>query len=90
MLRRELQRVEHADDLEGEVADLLGRDVDRRALDLAGLSGNRVNFGTLGGLGIGTKGLNFSILNSAGETRALINALASSGRYKLLVSCKPL
>ena len=56
------------------------------ALDLAGLGGNQVKFGTLGGLGIGTKGLNFSILNSAGETRALINALASSNRATILSS----
>lgn len=56
------------------------------ALDLAGLAGNQVKFGTLGGLGIGNKGVNFSILNSAGDTRALINALASSNRATILSS----
>lgn len=56
------------------------------ALNLAGIAGNQVKFGTVGALGIGNRGLNFSILNSAGETRALVNALASSNRATILSS----
>jgi general secretion pathway protein D len=54
------------------------------ALNLAGLRGNRVGVGTLGGLGIGDGGLNISVLNSSGDTRLLINALASSNKAQIL------
>ncbi len=54
------------------------------ALNLAGIRGNRVGVGTLGGLGIGDSGFNVSVLNSSGDTRLLINALASSNKAQIL------
>ncbi|MCB1775794.1 MAG: hypothetical protein KDI88_19435, partial [Gammaproteobacteria bacterium] len=43
-----------------------------------------VTGGTLGGLGIGGGGLSLSVLNSAGATRVLLNALASRRRVNIL------
>jgi len=40
--------------------------------------------GTLGGLGLGAGGLTYALLNNAGLIKAKLNALASSGRSKIL------
>lgn len=48
--------------------------------------GNRVSIGTLGGLSIGKGGLDFKILNSLGEARAVLNALASDNKANILSS----
>jgi general secretion pathway protein D len=45
-----------------------------------------VRGGTLGGLGIGTGGLTIRMFSSAGEARAVINALASTNRARVLSS----
>ncbi|OUD13827.1 hypothetical protein TPSD3_05630 [Thioflexithrix psekupsensis] len=41
---------------------------------------------TLGGLGIGGGGLNYSFVNSLGQTRAILNAFASGSRVNILSS----
>jgi general secretion pathway protein D len=43
---------------------------------------------TLGGTGIGTSGLNYTILNAGGATRAVLNAFASDNRVKVLSTPK--
>jgi len=43
----------------------------------------RGSFGTLGGLGIGSSGFSF-VLDSAGQTRAILNAFASKSRVSVL------
>lgn len=43
---------------------------------------------TLGGTGIGTAGLNYTILNAAGATRAVLNAFATDNRVKVLSTPK--
>jgi general secretion pathway protein D len=50
------------------------------------VNGNTVRGGTLGGLGIGTGGLTIRMFSSAGEARAVINALASTNRARVLSS----
>lgn len=50
------------------------------------IGGREVLAGTLGGLGIGGDGLLVRILGSAGQTRALIQALAASNRARVLSS----
>jgi general secretion pathway protein D len=42
--------------------------------------------GTLGGLGIGQNGLNYAVLNSAHELRAVLNAFAKDSRVSILSS----
>ena len=42
--------------------------------------------GTLGGLGVGTAGFTYRVLNSAGQVRATLNALASDNRANILSS----
>lgn len=56
------------------------------AIRNAGIDGNKFNFGTLGGLGIGSGGLSFAVLNDAGQTRAVVNALAKDERFSILSS----
>ena len=56
------------------------------AIRNAGIDGSKINFGTLGGLGLGTSGLNFAVLNDAGQTRALLNAFAKDERFSILSS----
>ncbi len=48
--------------------------------------GNRLSLGTLGGLSIGKGGLDFRVLNSLGEARAVLNALASDNKANILSS----
>ena len=43
---------------------------------------------TLGGTGLGTSGLNYTILNAAGATRAVLNAFATDNRVKVLSTPK--
>lgn len=52
----------------------------------ARLNGDTLTAGTLGGLSIGTAGFTLRGLNSAGDTRLLLNALASSNRATILSS----
>lgn len=52
----------------------------------AKLDGTLMTLGTLGGLSIGSAGLNFRRIDSAGNTKLLINALASSNRATILSS----
>lgn len=52
----------------------------------ATVNGRTVQAGTLGGLGIGSDGLLVRVLSSAGQTRAVINALASANRARVLSS----
>ncbi len=52
----------------------------------ARLDGTKIVAGTLGGLGIGTSGLNYRRIDSAGDTRLLLNALASNNRATILSS----
>lgn len=52
----------------------------------AKLDGSKIRFGTLGGLSIGSGGFNFARLDSVGDTRLLLNALASSNRATVLSS----
>ena len=47
-------------------------------------NGNSVLGGTTGGLGLGTGGLTLSYLNSAGQVRAKLNALASDNKARIL------
>lgn len=56
------------------------------AIRNAGIDGNKFNFGTLGGLGIGSGGLSFAVLNDVGQTRAVVNALAKDERFSILSS----
>jgi general secretion pathway protein D len=53
------------------------------ALNL-GLGDLRGVVSTLGGLGRGTGGLNFTILNSAGDVRSILNAFARDDRVSIL------
>jgi len=52
----------------------------------ARLDGTQIIAGTLGGLGIGSAGFNYRRIDSAGDTKLLINALASSNRATILSS----
>lgn len=52
----------------------------------AKLDGTLITAGTLGGLSIGNAGLNYRRIDSAGDTRLLINALASNNRATILSS----
>ena len=52
----------------------------------ARLDGTQITAGTLGGLGIGSAGLTYRRIDSAGNTRLLINALASNNRATILSS----
>ena len=56
------------------------------AIRNAGIDGNKFSFGTLGGLGIGSGGLSFAVLNDVGQTRAVVNALAKDERFSILSS----
>jgi len=56
------------------------------AIRNAGLDGSKFNFGTLGGLGIGSSGFSFTVLNDAGATRAVLNAFAKDERFSILSS----
>ena len=56
------------------------------AIRNAGIDGSKLSFGTLGALGIGTSGLNFAVLNDAGQTRAVLNAFAKDERFSILSS----
>lgn len=52
----------------------------------AKLDGTLITAGTLGGLGIGSAGLTYRRIDGAGNTRLLINALASNNRATILSS----
>lgn len=52
----------------------------------AKLDGTKVKFGTLGGLSIGSGGFSYVRLDSAGDTRLLLNALASTNNATVLSS----
>jgi general secretion pathway protein D len=52
----------------------------------AKLDGTLITAGTLGGLSIGNAGLNYRRVDSAGDTRLLLNALASNNRATILSS----
>jgi general secretion pathway protein D len=54
-------------------------------LNESGASGT-TSSGTLGGLGLGTAGLNITRLSSLGDTRLVLNALASNNRATILSS----
>lgn len=55
------------------------------ALAQARLGDYLLNGGTLGGLGVPTSsGVNFTVLNNSGATRALIQALATSSKARIL------
>ncbi|MCW8917627.1 MAG: hypothetical protein OQL08_02255 [Gammaproteobacteria bacterium] len=54
------------------------------AMAQAGLGEYLVEGGTLGGLGIGSAGLNFTLLSEAGDTRALLNFLATNNQARIL------
>lgn len=89
-LLQELDRPARTALIEVTVAEVkLG---DREALGIewqlgdATVNNSTVRAGTLGGLGIGTGGLTVRVLSSAGQTRALINALASTNRARVLSS----
>lgn len=56
------------------------------AIRNAGIDGNKLSFGTLGALGIGSSGLSFAVLNDVGQTRAVVNALAKDERFSILSS----
>ena len=49
-------------------------------------NGRSYTGGTLGGLSIGTSGFNFRLLDNIGDTRLVLNALASSNRATILSS----
>lgn len=55
-------------------------------LEKASLGGGGVTAKTLGGLGIASSGLTITNLTSAGDTRLVINALASSNKASILSS----
>ena len=52
----------------------------------ARLDGTKIKFGTLGGLSIGSGGFNYARLDSAGDVRLLLNALASTNNATVLSS----
>ena len=52
----------------------------------ARLDGTKIITSTLGGLGIGGAGLNYRRIDSAGDARLLLNALASNNRATILSS----
>jgi len=56
------------------------------AIRNAGIDGSKFNFGTLGGLGIGSSGFNFAVLNEAAQTRALLNLFARDESFSILSS----
>jgi general secretion pathway protein D len=49
-------------------------------------NGSQYTAGTVGGLGIGTSGFTYRLLDSAAQVRAVINALASDNRASILSS----
>lgn len=53
-------------------------------LNPASVNGGSVIGGTLGGLGVGTGGLTLKYLDSAGQTKAILNAMASTARANIL------
>lgn len=53
---------------------------------MPGSNSSKFNFGTLGGLGIGSTGFTFTVLNDAGATRAVLNALSKDERFSILSS----
>ncbi|MCD0420820.1 type II secretion system secretin GspD [Rubrivivax sp. JA1024] len=55
-------------------------------LQHSGASGSTITGSTLGGLGLGTSGLTIKRLDSSGDTRLVINALASTNRAQILSS----
>lgn len=56
------------------------------AFEVSGARGSTISGGTLGGLGIGTSGLTIKRLNSAGDLRLMLNALAKNSRANILSS----
>ncbi len=63
------------------------------ALSLGTGGGGTSNFGTAGGLGVGSttgtssqNGFNFSVINSAATARAILNAFASDNRVNILLT----
>lgn len=56
------------------------------AFSAAGISGGTLIGGTVGGLAVGSGGLTVRQLNSAGDVRLLLNALASNDRSNILSS----
>lgn len=53
----------------------------------AGLgSGRSASYGTMGGLSVGSAGFNFRLLDSTGDVRLVLNALASNNRASILSS----
>ncbi len=55
-------------------------------LNESGARGSTTTAGTLGGLGLATGGLNITRLNSLGDTRLVLNALATNNRATILSS----
>jgi general secretion pathway protein D len=56
------------------------------AFEASGARGYTITGGTLGGLGIGNGGLTIRGLNSAGDVRLILNALATDNRANILSS----
>lgn len=52
----------------------------------AGLNNYHMTAGTLGGLGVGSAGFTYKLLDNAAQTRLVINALASNNRATILSS----
>ena len=52
----------------------------------AKLDGSKVRFGTLGGLSVGSGGFSYARIDSAGDVRLLLNALASTNNATVLSS----
>jgi general secretion pathway protein D len=55
-------------------------------LKASGIAGANGTISTLGGLGIGSAGVNFTLLNDANQTRAVLNALATDSHITILSS----
>jgi general secretion pathway protein D len=84
-LLQTLDRPAKAALIEVTVAELSVDDSTKLGVEWTFSDGNGSG-GTLGGLGLGTAGLNYRVLNAAGGVRAALNALAVSNRATILSS----
>lgn len=87
-LMRELDRPARQVLVEVTIAELQFDDSQKTGIEWAmaqaKLGEYMVEGGTLGGLGIGSAGLNFTLLSQAGDTRALLNFLATNNQARIL------
>ena len=84
-LLQSLDRPARAALIEVTVAELSVDDSSRLGVEWA-FDGGSGSGGTLGGLGLGTAGFNYRLLNNLGGVKAALNALATANRATILSS----